>query len=63
MSQQIQDIWKKFDAAIASAESPDTKAMIEALKAQAELTNMRLAMIEHSLGNLVQMTSQTTMKR
>jgi hypothetical protein len=54
MSQQIEAIWNKFDTAAAAATSPDMKALIEAMKAQTELLNLRLFGIEYSLENIMQ---------
>lgn len=50
MTQEIRDIWKKFDALIEKAESPDTKILIEAIKVQSELLNSRLAPLGDFLG-------------
>ncbi|SFB40124.1 hypothetical protein SAMN04515620_1673 [Collimonas sp. OK607] len=52
MTQQIQEIWKKFDVLIETAESPDTKLLIEAIKLQTELLNIRIAPMEHLLGTI-----------
>lgn len=50
MSQEICEIWNRFDALIAKAESPDTKTLIEAIKLQSELLNTRLAPLGELLG-------------
>jgi hypothetical protein len=42
-------VWERFDAAALHAESKDTAALVNALKAMAELLNTRLTAIEHSL--------------
>jgi hypothetical protein len=42
-------VWEKFDAAALHAESKDTAALVNAMKAMAELLNTRLTAIEHSL--------------
>lgn len=53
MSQQIQDIWKRFDDLIGRADDPNTKLLIEALKVHAELMNLRLALLPHEVGAVV----------
>ena len=45
-------VWERFDAAALHAESKDTAALVNALKAMAELLNTRLTAIEHSLAAL-----------
>ena len=45
-------VWERFDAAALHAESKDTAALVNALKAMAELLNTRLTAIEHSLAGL-----------
>jgi hypothetical protein len=45
-------VWERFDAAALHAESKDTEALVNALKAMAELLNTRLAAIEHSIAAL-----------
>ena len=42
-------VWERFDAAALHAESKDTAALVNAMKAMAELLNTRLMAIEHSL--------------
>ncbi|WP_234775190.1 hypothetical protein [Paraburkholderia tropica] len=54
MTQQIRDIWKRFDELIGKTENDDTKLIIEALKAQAELINHRLAPLPAEIAALVQ---------
>jgi hypothetical protein len=48
MSEEIRKIWPKFDDLAGQAANPDTKLIIEALKLQAELMNLRLAGIEQA---------------
>lgn len=50
MSQQIQDVWKRFDELIGKAGNDDTRLIIEALKLQTELINLRLAPLPHEIG-------------
>jgi hypothetical protein len=45
-------VWERFDAAALHAESKDTAALLNALKAMAELLNTRLTAIEHSIATL-----------
>ncbi len=52
--QQMQQIWKVFDSALEGAESNDTKHLVAALRAHAELMNTRLAPLEHLLAALIQ---------
>jgi hypothetical protein len=42
-------VWERFDAAALHADSKDTAALVNAMKAMAELLNTRLTAIEHSL--------------
>jgi hypothetical protein len=54
MTQQIQDIWKRFDELIGQSGDQNTKLIIEALKAHAELMNLRLALLPHEIAATVQ---------
>jgi hypothetical protein len=49
MIDHVRDIFKRFDEAIASAQSGEAKAHLTAMKLQTELLNLRLGAIEHSL--------------
>lgn len=46
MSDEIRAIWPRFDELAAQTGSPDVRLIIEAMKLQTELMNMRLAAIE-----------------
>ncbi|MGF7131924.1 hypothetical protein P3T40_003407 [Paraburkholderia sp. EB58] len=54
MTQQIQDIWKRFDDLIAKGGNLDTKLIIEALKLHAELMNLRLGGLPHETAAIMQ---------
>ena len=47
MNSPIQDIWKRFDKLIESAETPEARMIAETAKLQTELLNIRLAPLEH----------------
>lgn len=53
MSQQIQEIWKRFDDLAAKAETADARLMIEAIRLQTELLNLRLAPLPHEIAAIV----------
>lgn len=53
-AKQAVQTWSKFDRAINGADSADTKALLIALKAIAEVLNRRLTAIELQLMQLVQ---------
>ena len=42
-------VWERFDAAALHAESKDTAALVNAMKAMAEMLNTRLTALEHAL--------------
>lgn len=46
MTDQIRAMWPRFDELAAKAESSDVRLIIEAIKLQSELMNMRLGAIE-----------------
>lgn len=46
MSDQIRAIWPRFDELVGKTESADVRLIIEAIKLQTELMNMRLGAIE-----------------
>jgi hypothetical protein len=48
MSIDIHAIGRRFDDLAAKAESPDIKLLIEAIKLQTEMMNVRLAAIERT---------------
>ena len=48
-------VWERFDAAALHAESKDTAALVNALKAMAEVLNTRLTAIEHLLAAVTKM--------
>jgi predicted transcriptional regulator len=52
MSNEIRAMWPKFDELANKAQSTDTKILVEAIKLQTELLNMRLAPLEHLLGSI-----------
>jgi hypothetical protein len=56
-SDQIRQMWGKFDDLIGKAESPETKLLIEAIKVQTELMNIRLALIESNTAAAVRASS------
>lgn len=58
MTQQIQDIWKRFDNLIANSNG-ETKLLIEAIKLHAELCNLRLGALPHEVAAIVQRGAQT----
>ncbi len=46
MTNEIRALWPRFDELAAKAESADMRLLIEAIKLQTELMNMRLGAIE-----------------
>ena len=52
MSDAIRDIWKRFDDLIAKSETAEAKALVEAIKLQTELLNLRIAPLEHHIAML-----------
>ena len=52
MSEAIRDIWKRFDDLIAKSETAEAKALVEAIKLQTELLNLRIAPLEHHIAML-----------
>jgi hypothetical protein len=54
MTRQIQDIWKRFDELIGQAGDQNTKLIIEALKAHAELMNLRLTPLPQEIAATMQ---------
>lgn len=54
MSDQIRDIWKKFDELAEKADSTDSNRMIvEAIRLQTELINLRLGALPHEIAAIV----------
>lgn len=56
MSNEIRAMWPRFDELAAKAESPDFRLLIEAIKLQTEMMNLRLGQIEMAAGALVRQT-------
>lgn len=50
MPDHIRRIWEDFDKLIAEAPTPEARSTLQGLKLLAELTNARLAPLEHLLG-------------
>ncbi len=63
MSDQVGDIWRRFDNIITKTSSPEAKAMVEAIKLQTELLNLRLAPLEHYLGALIHQDAERDKER
>jgi hypothetical protein len=53
MSQQIQDIWKRFENLESLATTGDAKLIIAAIRLHAELTNIRLAPLPHEIAAIL----------
>jgi hypothetical protein len=47
MNDQVRKNWNRFDELIGAAESPDTKAILEAIKMQTEMINLNLTGLAH----------------
>lgn len=58
MSEQIRQIWDKFDQLEKEAHDYDEIMNIKAMKIQTELINMRLASMESNLGMIVRLLSE-----
>ncbi|MBF8177214.1 hypothetical protein [Herminiimonas contaminans] len=52
MSNEIREIWTRFDELIAKSANPDTSAVVQAIKLQTEFMNIRLAQMEQSLASI-----------
>ena len=52
MPDHIRRIWDEFDKLIDEAPTAEAKSMLQGLKLLAEMTNARLAPIEHLLGQI-----------
>ena len=47
MSEQIREILQRFDDLVDKAQTPEAKILVEAIKLQTQLINLRLAVLEH----------------
>ena len=56
MSNEIRAMWPRFDELAAKAESPDFRLLIEAIKLQTEMMNLRLGQIEMAAGAMARQT-------
>jgi hypothetical protein len=54
MSDQIRDIWKKFDEVAEKADETDSnRVIVEAIRLQTELINLRLAGLPHEIAAIL----------
>lgn len=52
MPDHIRRIWEEFDKLIDEAPTPEAKSILQGLKLLADLTNARLAPLEHLVGQI-----------